>query len=180
MAKLQIRRFNPRDIEQMVRMDHDVQTIYGYKMECQRGASSTSHAMTRMRLPRELNVPYPRDDAALAKSWSKAELILIGSLGETVMAYLCLDAQRQSPSAWVTDICVDPLARRKGVASVMLRAAEDWARRKKMQQVLLEIGIKNDPAIRMAIKNGYENCGYIEDYYANRETAVFFRKLINL
>ena len=128
MAKLQIRRLAPRDVEQLVRMDHSVQTAFGYKMECQRGASGTVHSMTRMRLPRELNVPYPRDDASLAKSWSRADQILVGSLDETVMAYVCIDAQRMPPTACISDFCVDPYARRKGIGSVMLRAAEDWAR----------------------------------------------------
>jgi RimJ/RimL family protein N-acetyltransferase len=37
---------------------------------------------------------------------------------------------------------------------------------------------KNVPAIRLAQKSGFEFCGYNDQYYLNKDVALFFAKVL--
>ena len=78
----------------------------------------------------------------------------------------------------MTDIAVSPMARRKGIASALILAAEDWAKKKNIRRMILEMQSKNTPAIRMALKLGFEFCGYNDHYYSNQDIALFFAQFI--
>jgi GNAT superfamily N-acetyltransferase len=75
-------------------------------------------------------------------------------------------------------LVVVPSARRKGIASALILAAQDWARRRNDRRMILELQSKNTPAIRMALKLGFEFCGYNDHYYLNQDIALFFTQFL--
>jgi ribosomal protein S18 acetylase RimI-like enzyme len=73
---------------------------------------------------------------------------------------------------------VRPDTRRKGIASGLVLAAQEWAAERRCRRILLEMQSKNFPAICLAIKLGYEFCGYQDQYFANQDTALFFTRFM--
>jgi RimJ/RimL family protein N-acetyltransferase len=45
-------------------------------------------------------------------------------------------------------------------------------------RALVEMSSKNNPAIRLAQKQGYEFCGYNDQYYETQDIALFFGRSI--
>ena len=45
-----------------------------------------------------------------------------------------------------------------------------------LKRVLLELPARNDPAISLACKNGYELCGHLDQFFPSGEMALFFEK----
>jgi RimJ/RimL family protein N-acetyltransferase len=43
---------------------------------------------------------------------------------------------------------------------------------------MIELQSKNHAAIRLVQKLGYEFCGYNDQYYATRDVALFFGRLL--
>ena len=57
-------------------------------------------------------------------------------------------------------------------------AAQSWAVERKDYRALFEMPSKNNPAIKLAQKLGYEFCGYNEQYYGTQDIALFFWRSI--
>jgi len=92
---------------------------------------------------------------------------------------VALEMGRIKDTVRVTDLVVAPVMRRKGVGSGILLACEGWAHDQKARRILLEIQMRNDPAIQMVKKLGYQMCGYLDQYFPNHDTALFFDKPIS-
>jgi hypothetical protein len=60
----------------------------------------------------------------------------------------------------------------------LILAAQSWALQRNDNKALLEIPSKNNPAIRLAQKQGYEFCGYNDQYYVTKDIALFFGRSI--
>ena len=78
-------------------------------------------------------------------------------------------------TAEVKRMFVQPNQRGQGVASVVLRALEDWAAELSFEKCVLETGIRQPEAIRLYEKNGYRrtpNYGH----YLHVENSVCFAK----
>jgi RimJ/RimL family protein N-acetyltransferase len=54
----------------------------------------------------------------------------------------------------------------------------EWAENMDSFNLVLEMQPKNYPALRLALKMGFELCGYNDRYYPNREVGLFFAKVI--
>lgn len=72
---------------------------------------------------------------------------------------------------------VDPSARGKGIASIVLQELEAWTKELAQQKCLLETGIRQHEAIRLYQKNGYE---VIANYgqYQGMENSICFEKSV--
>ena len=81
-------------------------------------------------------------------------------------------------TAWITDLVVSPRYRRQEIATLLLQSVQTWAVQRKNRRVLLEMSSKNNPAIRLAQKLGFEFCGYNDAYYEQQDIALFFGRFI--
>ena len=90
------------------------------------------------------------------------------------IGYICTTVEYASGVAWVTDLVVSPLQRRKGAASALLTATQAWASERKIRRLILEMQSKNQAYIRLAQKFGYEFCGYNDQYYQTQDVTLFF------
>jgi RimJ/RimL family protein N-acetyltransferase len=91
---------------------------------------------------------------------------------------MCAVVEQASAIAWVTDVVVAPVQRRKGAASALLTAMQTWASERGVRRMILEMQSKNQAYIRLAQKFGYEFCGYNDQYYPTQDVALFFGRVI--
>jgi len=83
-----------------------------------------------------------------------------------------------STSMEVKRMYVLPSARGKGVATLILKELEKWAKELKYENCVLETGKRQPEAIALYTKNGYES---IPNYgqYIGVENSVCFRKTLS-
>jgi ribosomal protein S18 acetylase RimI-like enzyme len=93
-----------------------------------------------------------------------------------ILGYIGISVDRTRHLAWITTHAVQLDFRRQGVGSALLTEARDWADRHRMRSLLVELEIKNYPAINYFQKNDFFFCGYNNAFYATREIALFFGK----
>ncbi|MFF2268307.1 GNAT family N-acetyltransferase [Cellulosimicrobium cellulans] len=93
-------------------------------------------------------------------------LVLVAVAGNDVVGYLVAHRHAtlfaNAPVAWVEEVMVDDLARRRGIGRLLVGAAEEWAAAAGAAYVAL--------ATRRAAPF-YEALGYVE-------SAAFFRKVL--
>ena len=179
MAELDIRAERQADLANMVRIPHKSRSEFAYKLDLRSDKTSFASNFERVYLPRPVNIKYPKDETTLIHSWADAAAIFVGLVMGELVAYVALENQRIRDTARVTDLVVAPLMRRKGVGSGLLLACEAWAHEQKARRVLMEIQMRNDPAVQMVKKLGYQMCGYLDQYFPNHDPALFFDKPIN-
>ncbi len=176
MPEIHIRPFQPSDLPALVSIDHRYTTDYVWQMEQQMDASQVKITFREARLPRTAQVDYPRPPLHLADRWHEYAVILVALKNHTPIGYAGVVRDHNPGYLRVTDMAVAVPSRHQGVARVLLFSAEEWAREQKATHLMLEMQSKNFPAISLALKTGYEFCGYNDRHYANRDIALFFGK----
>lgn len=159
-------------------LDHTSLSDYVWQLDLKRESGQAHASFREVRLPRAVEVAYPRSPFALADDWTRRDLTLVASEKTALIGYLCAKEDKPSAMAWITDLVVDAVSRRKGAASALLMAAQAWASERGVRRLILEMQSKNHNGIRLAQKFGCEFCGYNDQYYATQDVALFFAKLI--
>jgi len=131
-----------------------------------------------IRLPRSVTVAYPRSVSMLSETWNRRSGMLVAVIDEQVVAYTRMNDAIVQHTAWITDLVVSPRYRRQEIAILLMQSVQTWAVQRKNQRVLLEMSSKNNPAIRLAQKLGFEFCGYNDAYYEQQDIALFFGRFI--
>ncbi|MEW5867791.1 MAG: GNAT family N-acetyltransferase [Chloroflexota bacterium] len=188
MPEIEIRPAIASDIPSLVELDHHYTSDHVWQIEMRRGSPTSlvsepvrSVHFRQMRLPRSARVEYPRPPKALIEDWNSRSGVLVALLDQQPIGYASLSLQVVPISAWVSDLVVDRPLRRKGIGRALLLAATEWATQEWVtqmgkQNLILEMQPKNHPAIQLALKLGFELCGYNDRYYANHDAAIFFGK----
>ena len=178
MTELRIVTASQSDLEKMITLDHHVSSDHAYKLELNAGDEIIACRFQRVKLPRAVSLLYPRDQNSLMESWNKAKVIYVGMILDQLVAYVTVENDALPRTARICNLVVAPDVRRKGIGITMLAACEGWATKQKMNRVVIELPMRNDPAIRMAEKAGFELCGFLEQYFPNSDPALFFSKRI--
>ena len=182
MPEIQVRSIAPIHLPALIAIDHRYITDRVWQMQLQTDINQVEMHLKEVRLPRSVQVDYPRDPLFLTDYWNTRPVILVAILSNTPVGYLAFaDAPSSSspsgPQTLVgTDMAVVRRFRRQGVAKALLLAGQEWAGEKGYRQVILEMQSKNYPAICLAQLFGYDFCGYNDRHFANRDIAVFFGK----
>jgi GNAT superfamily N-acetyltransferase len=176
MPEIEIRPANAADIPSLILLDHHYASEYVWQMDLHNEEALVQVSFREVRLPRSVQVKYPRDPHGLAEDWIKQAAILVAVLEAELIGYAGL-AQNMAPNTtWVTDLVVARRLRRQGVGTALVLAAQEWASAHKSRRLILEMQPKNHPAIRLAQKLGFELCGYNDHYFTNHDIALFFSK----
>jgi GNAT superfamily N-acetyltransferase len=174
----EIRMASATDIPRLIALDHTCSSDYVWQLELRRDASQATAIFREVRLPRSIKVDYPRNPALLADEWLRRDVALVALDQGNPIGYICATVEYASAVAWVTDLVVAPLRRRKGAASALLTATQAWAAERGIRRLILEMQSKNQAYIRLAQKFGYEFCGYNDQYYLTQDVALFFGRAI--
>jgi ribosomal protein S18 acetylase RimI-like enzyme len=178
MPDIQIRSATATDLSVLMEIDHSCQTDYVWQMDIQNEEGQVGAFFREIRLPRSVQVTYPRPVSSLSESWNRRSGMLVAVIGGQAVGYIRTNDAILPRTAWVTDLVVAPRFRRQGIASALILAAQSWALQRNDNKALLEIPSKNNPAIRLAQKQGYEFCGYNDQYYVTKDIALFFGRSI--
>jgi ribosomal protein S18 acetylase RimI-like enzyme len=178
MPEIEIRPAFEEEIQGLVEIDHAYKSQYVWQMDRSQDEGQMIINFREIRLPRPMTVEYPRSARHLLRDWMDYSALLVGVLAGTAVGYICISENISPTTAWVTDLVVAPSARRKGIASALVLAAEDWAKKRNNRRMILEMQSKNTPAIRLALKIGFEFCGYNDHYYSNQDIALFFAQFL--
>jgi GNAT superfamily N-acetyltransferase len=178
VSAFEIRPANASDILRLMTLDHSSASDYVWQLELRREAGQVSASFREVRLPRSIEVKYPRLPSSLADEWAHRDVVLVAMEDGVPVGYMCAVVEQASAIAWVTDVVVAPVQRRKGAASALLTAMQTWASERGVRRMILEMQSKNQAYIRLAQKFGYEFCGYNDQYYPTQDVALFFGRVI--
>ena len=176
MPKIEIRPAISDDIPALMALEHNYASDYVWQMEIQRDEHKIGIVFREAKLPRSVQVMYPRNPQLLADEWTGRDVILIASTDGEIVGYSCLMQNMAPKTTWITDLVVVRRLRRQGIGSALVLASQEWALQKKSHKAILEMQPKNFPAISLAQKLGFKLCGYNDHYYANHDVALFFSK----
>jgi len=162
------------DLPHLMGLDHSITSDYVWQLDLRKENGQIMAGFREVRLPRPISVSYPRDPFSLADEWTQRSVTLIALAGDMPVGYACVLEHSHATTAWVTDLVVDIRRRRQGVGGALLNAVQDWASARSDRDIFLEMASKNYPAIRLALKFGFEFCGYNDHYYVTQDVALFF------
>ena len=174
MFKVNIRPAVATDLPHLVNIDHTSTSDYVWQLDLRKDNGQVSVSFREVRLPRPVRVDYPREPRSLADEWQQRSATLVALAGERPVGYICILEQSRATIAWVTDLVVEAQDRRQGIGGALLNAAQDWALSRGDRDIFLEMPSKSHPAIRLALKFGFEFCGYNDHYYVTQDVALFF------
>jgi GNAT superfamily N-acetyltransferase len=178
MPEIEIRPAVASDILPLTELDHSFATEHVWQMEFHhdREQGQINVNFRKVRLPRSVRYEVPRPARSLIDDWQQLSGLLVATLEEQAIGYTSLMLDQVTGAVWVADLVVDKLLRRQGIGSTLLLAAADWASTKNSHDIVLEIQPRNAPAVQMALKLGFEFCGYNDFYYPGNEIGFFFRR----
>jgi GNAT superfamily N-acetyltransferase len=176
VPNIEIHPASQSDLVLIAAIDHSYQTAYVWQMDRIFERGQFAITFREIRLPRMIQVDYPRPLDFLKAEESKQDMLMAAFLGGRVIAYIRLKEQVASRTIWATDMAVSHEFRRQGIGSALLFAVQDWAVERDQKRIILEMQSKNFPAICLAFKLGYEMSGYNDHYYANQDIALFFAR----
>jgi len=171
---IQIRKAISSDIPKLLQMDHGSSTSHVWQLSINKQVGEIAATFREVRLPRPMQISYPRDPQRLPDEWTRYAALLLAERDETPMGYLVINLAMAEQSGWITDLVVDLRFRRQGVGSRLLRAALLGARERDFQRLFVEMQSKNYPAIALAQHSGFQYAGYSDVYYRDQDIALFF------
>ncbi len=169
-----IRPAQARDLDACLALDESYETEYVWQMETARANGSVQLGFHTTRLPRAMRVMAhsPRD--AIADHFEQGECFLVAEEYPRIAGFVDATADRAERIAWIHHLVVANDLRRHGTGTLLLRAALDWAQDKRLRTVIASISTKNYPASAFLQKHGFQFCGFNDQYYLNRDIALFF------
>lgn len=162
------------DIPQCERLDGSYVTACVWHMDEANTADSIDVSFRRVRIPRRIQVAYPRTTEALCEDWKRGECFLVAEELGRVFGYLDMTVRHWQWRGCIEHLIVDPSHRRRSLATRLLHAAERWARGSELEAIVAPVQSKNDPAIRLLLHQGYSFCGFIDRYYTNGDVGLCY------
>jgi ribosomal protein S18 acetylase RimI-like enzyme len=174
MPEIEIRPAVLKDIAFLAEIEHQTQSNYVWQMDRVVDEDEINIRFREIRLPRAVRIEYPRPTHFLLDQWTQRTQILVALIANEPVGYIALSDQQAPFTAWVNDLAVSQTVRRKGIASALVMASQEWAIQRGLRRMILEMQSKNHAAIRLALKLGFEFGGYSDHYYSNQDIALFF------
>jgi ribosomal protein S18 acetylase RimI-like enzyme len=178
MPEIEIRPAAASDLAVIAGFDHTYQTAYVWQMDRLIEDGHVGVNFREVRLPRSIHVDYPNPKIPGSEGSGAAPVILMALLNHEAVGYIGVRDDLRPETTWVSDLAVCPQVRRRGIGTALLLAAQEWGVHRKCRYIILEMQSKNHPAIKLAMKLGYEFCGYNDHYYLNQDIALFFTRYL--
>jgi len=169
-----VRRAFAEDLEACAEIDGTIETDHVWQMEERSVGSELQITFRQARLPRPVRVPYPHRFAWLVEEWERDECFLVASQGSAILGFVDVRVEPWDGVAWVHHLVVSRPYRRRGVGTRLVQAAAEYARRKGLSQLLLQISTKNYPGLCFCQRRGCTFCGFNDQLFASQDIAIFF------
>jgi GNAT superfamily N-acetyltransferase len=178
MPEIEIRPAVAADIAHLIELDHSYTTDHVWQMDFQylREQGQINASFRKVRLPRVVSYKAPHPPFALVEDWQRYAGLLVATIQQEPIGYAGLLIDGVTGAVWVADLIVSAPLRRQGIGTALIHAIADWASTRDSHDVVLEIQPRNNPAINMAFKLGFEFCGYNDFYYPGNQIGLFFRR----
>lgn len=177
MAEIEIRNTVSTDLPRLAALDHSIETNYVWQLDLRREPGQIESLLREVRLPRTIRLDYPRPAIELPDTWHLRPMFSAMN-GMEAVAYIRFTDAFLPHAVWITDVVVGRPLRGQGLARKLITAVEKWGIQRGLRRVIIEAPSKNAPAIRMFHKLGFEFCGYNDQYYSNRDVALFFSRAL--
>jgi GNAT superfamily N-acetyltransferase len=177
MPEVEIRPAVVSDLPLLSNLEHHYQTNKVWQMERAIADGQIRINFREITLPRNIRVEYPHQPN-LVHGNNNYAVLLEAVLNNSPVGYITIYEQLASNAAWIRDLVVRERNRRQGIATALIFAGQDWAARKHLKRLVIEMQSKNYPGIQMAKKLGFEFCGYNDYYFENQDIAILFSRLI--
>jgi ribosomal protein S18 acetylase RimI-like enzyme len=166
------------DLNACLLLDHGSVTDHVWQMKVQESESQVSVAFQAVRLPRRMQVVYPRNLDQLVEDWQRDEGFLVAEVDGEVRGYVDLIARPWQKLCWVPNLAVDRGYRQRGIGMALMRHARQWAGKQGLRALLVEATTKNYPALCFYQTLGFQFCGFNDQYYPSQDIALFFVQVL--
>lgn len=180
MPEVEIRPAVISDLPLLSNLEHHYQTNKVWQMERSIGDGQVRVQFREITLPRNIRVEYPRQPNLVNGERISFAVVLEAVLNNSPVGYITISEQLAANAAWIRDLVVRERNRRQGIASALILAGQDWAGRKHLKRLIIEMQSKNYPGIQMAKKLGFEFCGYNDNYFENQDIAILFSRPVKM
>jgi ribosomal-protein-alanine N-acetyltransferase len=119
-------------------------------------------------------IAYTREELSHFVS-HKNGFTIVGECGGAIQGFIVIEMDHKDAGHVIT-IDVQADARRAGLGTLLMNAAEDRLRAAKCDSVLLEVAVDNLPAISFYKRHGYSVLRTIPRYYMNSIDALLLGK----
>jgi GNAT superfamily N-acetyltransferase len=175
MPAIEIRHATNSDLELIYTISPSYTTQRVWQMERLDEEGQMGVRFREVRLPREARVEYPRTAGQIADESAKEKQEILVALFEGKLVGYARIAEHVFPrTAWVKDCVIIEAMRRRGIATGLLTAIQEWALERNFRRLMIEIQSKNFPGVQLAHKLGYAFAGYSDQYYLNQDITLFF------
>ena len=171
---MEVRPAKPKDLPLCRELDHSCTTHRVWQMDTRRTDGAYRVVFRTVRLPREIEVRYPRQGDDLIAGWSRRDAFIVAEMEDQICGYAALAVQPEHGMLWVGDLVVDRSRRQRGIGTALLKASAQWGCRQDMVRLTVEVQTKNYPAIRFCRTCGLTFSGYNDRYWASEDIALFF------
>ena len=175
MSEIEIRPTISTDLARLAALDHTIETDYVWQLDLHRETTQVQVDLREVRLPRTVRLEHPRPANELPDTWHLRPMYS-AMLGMEAVAYIRFTEKFIPHAVWITDVVVGRALRRQGLAHQLIGVVEAWGVQNEFRRAIIEVQSKNQPAIHMILKMGFEFCGYNDQYYATRDVALFFAR----
>lgn len=166
---------NDPELSQCAELDHTYTTNNVWQMDMREDEGEILVRFRTARLPRPMGVDYPRNTAALRRSWSRQDCFLVAATDSLLLGYVNMRIEAPG-TGWIQDLVVHAPVRRKHIGRALLEQAIRWARLQKLNYITIELQTKNYPGICFVQSHGFVFCGFNDHFYLNQDVALFFGK----
>ena len=108
------------------------------------------------------------------RHWLQADngILLGASAGGELAGYLLVFSRRRGISARIYSLAVNPAHRGRGIATLLIQAAQSWAQQRGLARLQLEVAVDNAGAIQLYRKLGFHLLGHRPGYYEDGTDAL--------
>ncbi len=163
-----------RDLDACIALDESYDTEYVWQMDNSRSNGAIQLGFRTTRLPRSMRVTVHSPQDRLAEHYEQGECLMVAEEPPRIVAYVDVTHETGQRVAWIHSLVVASDMRKQKVGTQLLLAAMDWAHDQKMRALMASISTKNYPASAFLQKHGFAFCGFNDQYYHNRDIALFF------
>lgn len=178
MDALEIRPAIADDLSALTGIDHSVYSEHVWQINRSFAEGQFNIGIREIRLPRPAKIDYPRSGRDFLMLWQNALEIFAAVKNNKILGYIALANRGSQKYLWATDLAVVPLARKHGIGTRLVQTAQRYALENDYRYLILETQSKNSPAVRFAMNNAFEFCGYNDQYFENQDIALFFSRLV--